>query len=339
MINVRIPEQTTPMKNGIRPVNLQTDLLPLADLIELAFRDTMDESGRAAIREMRYLSKLGFGLNFLTTTGLSDLAIGISRGFVKIVDSKVVGNVSMFPANWHKEVGEAWMVANVSTHPDYRQRGIARDLMLMCTEYLARKKATDVILQVDYDNHHAIHLYETLGFTRERAFTRWTRSSMVSTLQRNPDLDDIFFVQPRRGDWQAEYELAQATRPNNRGGIGWLKPVHVQDFRPSFLRSLSKLLSFGDKERLIVRDDNTHNLLASLWVERSLALSRTNLTLMTYPETEVHIVEAMLSSVLRRYRSSGFVLEHPHDDTAVTELLTKYRFRPYRTLWHMRYTY
>lgn len=339
MIGVTTSQQSSEMKNGIRPVNLQTDLIALADLIELSFRDKMDESGRAAIREMRYLSRLGFGLNLMTLTGFSDLALGISRGFVKIVDGHLVGNVSIYPANWRKEAGEAWMIANVSTHPNYRQQGIARQLMAICIDHIAKQNATDAILQVDYDNHHAIHLYETLGFVRERAFTKWTRSSMVSSPQRNPDLDDIFFTQPRRGDWQAEYELAQATRPNDRGGINWLKPLHIKDFQPSFMRSLSKILSFGDKEKLIVRDDNSSDLLASLWIERSFALSRTNLTLMIRPETDTRYAEVLLANVMRRYRTSSFVLEHPHDDAPITELLTKYRFRPYRTVWHMRYSY
>lgn len=338
MITVTTPPQNTITQNGIRPVNIQTDLLPLADLIELSFRDTMDESGRAAIREMRSLSKMGLGLHFLTMTGLSELAMGVSRGFVKIADGKLVGNVSIYPANWHKEVGKAWMIANVSTHPDYRQQGIARDLMVRTIDHIAEKQATDAILQVDYDNHHAIHLYETLGFVRERAFTRWTRSSMVSTSQINYDLNDIFFTKSRRSDWQQEYELAQTTRPNNRGGIGWLQPTHIKDFKPSLIGMLRSVFALGDEEKLIVRDDKTSNLLISLWIERGL-LSRTNLTLLKYDTTDVRFAEVLLGNVLRRYRSSSFVLEHPHDDTEISELLKRYRFRPYRTLWHMRYRY
>ena len=338
MISVTTPPPNIAIKNGIRPVNIQTDLLALADLIELSFRDTMDENGRAAIREMRSLSKMGLGLNLLTMTGLSELVMGISCGFVKIVEGRLVGNVSIYPANWHREIGKAWMLANVSTHPEYRQQGIAHDLMRRCIDYIAQKGATDVILQVDYDNHPAIHLYETLGFDRERAFTRWTRSSMVSTPQANDALKDIFFTKPRRSDWQQEYDLAQATRPNNRGGIGWLHPTHIKDFKPSFMKMLRSVFTLSDKEKLIVRDDKTSDLLLSLWVERGL-LSRTNLTLLKYPETDVRFAEVLLGSVLRRYRSSSFVLEHPHDDTDITELLTRYRFKPYRTLWHMRYRY
>lgn len=337
MTTVTSPPQENKMQDGIRPVNIQTDLASLADLIELAFRDTMDESGRAAIREMRYFSKLGAGLNLLSR--LNDLVLGISQGYVAIVDGKLVGNVSIYPARWHKEAGNAWMVANVSTHPQYRKRGIARELMIASMEHIHEKDATHAILQVDYDNAPAIHLYETLGFNRERAFTKWIRSALVSTPVRNESLDDIFFTKPRRSDWQQEYDLVKASRPNDKGGIAWLHPLLIKEFRPSILRGLSNLISLGDKERLIVRDDDSDALLASLWVKRSLALSRTKLLLFKQADADVRYIEALLANVLRRFRSSGFTVEHPHDESDISDLLKRYRFRDQRTLWHMSYAY
>lgn len=337
MISVTTPPENITMTDGVRPVNIQTDLEALADLIELAFRDVMDESGRAAIREMRYLSKFSLGLNILSR--LNDLALGISQGYVSIIDGKLVGNVSLYPATWRKEIGKAWMIANVSTHPDYRKRGIARELMIACMDLIGEKGATHSILQVDYDNEHAIHLYESLGFVRERAFTKWIRTALVSSPGRNEDLDDIFFTKPRRGDWEEEYSLIESIRPNEKGGIGWLQPLYIKDFRPTMWNSLKKMISFNDKEKLIVRDEDTSELSSLLWVERGLALSRTRLTLFNQPEAEIRYTEALLSSVLRRYRTSGFSLEHPYDDASISELLTDYRFRPHRTVWHMSYAY
>ena len=337
MISVTTPPLNMRMTDGIRPVNIQTDLAPLADLIELAFRETMDESGRAAIREMRYMSKLGFGLKILPR--LNDLVLGISQGYVAIVDGKLVGNVSLYPASWRREIGKAWMFANVSTHPDYRKQGIARDLMDRSMEFIHSKGATHAILQVDYDNKHAIHLYESLEFVRERAFTKWVRTALVSAPARSDELDDIFFTQARRSDWKQEYTLIEATRPNERGGIGWLQPLHMKDFRPTLWSNFKKILSFGDKEKLIVRDEETSELLTLLWIERSMALSRTRLTLFNQADSERHNAEALLSSVLRRYRTSGFSLEHPYDDRVISDLLTQYRFRPHRTVWHMIYAF
>lgn len=337
MISVTTPPENIKMRDGIRRVNLQTDLAPLADLIELAFRATMDENGRASIREMRHLSKLGVGLNVLSR--INALAIGIGQGYVSIIDGKLVGNVSVYPASWHKEIGKAWMIANVSTHPDYRKRGIARELMINCMDFVHEKGATHAILQVDYDNEAAIHLYESLGFVRERAFTKWVRTALVTSPSRNKDLDDIFFTKAGRKDWQEEYNLIESTRPNEQGGIGWLRPLHIKDFRPTLWGELIKIMSFGDKEKLIVRDEETSEIQSLLWIERSIALSRTKLTLFSQPGTDIRYTKALLASVLRRYRSSGFSLEHPYDDASISELLTDYRFRPHRTVWHMTYTY
>ena len=128
---------STPKKsntNGLRPVEIHRDIAPLADLIELVFRETMDESGRSAIREMRYLSQMGFAWRLLS--GLSDTALGMGQGFVWIEDDKLVGNSSIYPANWPRDLGEAWLIANVGTHPDYRRKGIARQLVLASIEQL-----------------------------------------------------------------------------------------------------------------------------------------------------------------------------------------------------------
>jgi hypothetical protein len=67
-----------PQSDGLRSVNLRTDLGELADLIELVFADSMDENGRAAIREMRYLSHLGAGLALVGR--LNEMMLGISMG-------------------------------------------------------------------------------------------------------------------------------------------------------------------------------------------------------------------------------------------------------------------
>ena len=84
-ISVRPITAPTFEQDGVRPVNLRTDLRPLADLIELVFADSMDSSGRSAVREMRYLSQLGYGLKLIAR--MNELALGISLGFVYIMDA------------------------------------------------------------------------------------------------------------------------------------------------------------------------------------------------------------------------------------------------------------
>jgi ribosomal protein S18 acetylase RimI-like enzyme len=334
VISLSMPSEEVNCSNCIRPINLRTDLGQLADLMEIAFRNTMDESSRSALRDMRYLSKMGIGLAILSR--LNELALGINKGFVWVEDKRILGNVSILPANWHSQVGNAWMIVNVAVHPDYRRRGIARRLMRLSMEAIQEKKANHAILQVDYDNDGAVGLYESLGFVRERAFTTWTRSAYTSSPPAS-SADNIFITYPRSSEWQAEYELAQQARPNEQGGIAWQKPLHTKYFRPSFLQRILSVFALSGTERLIVRDESERDILATLWLERSIALSQTTLTFMQQPNAPLRYADALFSTVLRRYRTSGFKIEHPHDDTIINDLLTDYRFHAKRTVWHMRY--
>lgn len=333
MISTLLSSKKSDSKNGLRPVNVRTDLAQLADLIELAFHDTMDDNGRAAIREWRYMSSMGTLLGFLGR--FNELALGIGQGYVWLEDNRIVGNVSIYPARWPRQVGKAWLIANVSVHPDYQRRGIARQLMQASFDMIQDKGGKQVILQVEYDNEAALNLYDNMGFVRERAFTTWGRSSILASPLPN-ETDNTFIAHPRRSDWQAEYALAQSQRPNAKGGMGWLKPLHKGLFRRSILGSLSRWFSFNSTERLIIRADDDEQIVASLWIENGITMTSTRLVLMTNPNYFDPYAEVLLNSALRRFRTTSIMLDHPHDDEQTTELLQGYRFRPQRTLVHMR---
>jgi len=328
--NVTAPN--TNVENGLRPLNLRTDLGQLADLIELVFHDKMDESGRAAVREMRYMSNMGAGLAILNR--LNQTALGLNQGYVWVEEGKLVGNASIYPAYWPADMGHAWIIANVGVHPVYQRRGIARQMMHACLQMIRDLGGTDAILQVDYDNHGAIKLYDNLGFKRKRTFNTWWRSALAP-LPSAYSNDRLHITRRRYGEWRAEYDLVAQVRPNSRGGIGWLKPLHRRDFRPSLLRQLASLFSLNSFERLIIRSDDDDLILASLWIESGLMKSRTRLTLFAQPEHHAHYSDALLNNALRRFQSGGFVLEHPHDDTGASRLLQKYGFRADRTVWYM----
>lgn len=332
MTTASYPTEPMETRSGPRPVNLRTDLGPLADLIELVFANSMDDSGRAAIREMRYLSKLGAGLNMLTR--LNELALGISLGYVWVEDDRLVGNVSLYPANWPKPLGPAWIIANVGTHPDYQRRGIARRLMLASLDLIRQKGGRVAILQVDDDNHAAKRLYEELGFITERTWTTW-RLNATSGISLPDSREPIFITRARPNEWSAEYALAQLVRPQERGGIGWLKPLHQRWFKTPLWKRVMDWLSFGGIERLIIRSQDGHHILASLWVER-VGLSNNRLTLMVHPNYQGLYDAALLGNVLRRSRFGSYVIEHPSDETATADVLRRLRFSPRRIVNHMR---
>ncbi len=332
---VSLSLQQSPTASGLRPVNLRTDLVPLADLIEIAFADTMDSSGRAAVREMRTLSRIGPGLSLLL--GMNDLAQGVGLGFVWIEDGRLVGNTSVYPANL--PTGSNWIIANVAVHPDYRGRGIARQLVQASLEMIRRRsrmRPTAAVLQVEADNDIAYHLYERLGFRPERTWTQWRRSSTVRAPQ--PFVHPSFYITRRRpNEWRAEFAMAQRLRPANRGGIGWLRPLHPSLFRRSLLGRLRDLISLRQTERLVIRGENDE-LRSVLWVENAFAASSVQLTLLADPDDGDAYAEALLNLTARNYSlHATLTMEHPADDLAISSLLQRYQFYAQRTLTHMRW--
>jgi ribosomal protein S18 acetylase RimI-like enzyme len=318
---------------NLRPVNIRTDLAALADLIEIVFADSMDFNGRAAVNEMRMMSRMGFALSLLA--GMNDMTLGLSMGYVWVVDGKIVGNVSIYPANYPHEFGSVWIIANVGTHPDYRGRGIANDLMQASMEMIHKRGGSYAILQVDAENSVARRLYERLGFAYERGWTTWRRSPSARIPATMHEVN-AYITRRRPSEWETEYELAKRVRPFEQGGLGWQRPLHPRYFRPSLLRTINDWLSLRNVERLIIRD-SAEQILAALWIDNTLTASSTQMTLFVHPDYQGRYDDALLNNALQRYSMTPLSLEHPADDTIITPILEHYRFTPKRTVMHMRW--
>ena len=329
-----VPVQNNARADGLRPVNLRTDLAQLADLIELVFADSMDQGGRAAVNEMRYLSKVGIGISLIP--GFNDLTQGINMGYVWIADGKLVGNVSIYPAS--RPHRDTWIIANVGVHPDYQRRGIATAMMEASMGAIQQRGGKHIVLQVDEENDGARRLYTRLGFDDERAWIFWRRGG---SLRIPPPLTDqtVHIAHRRRSDWQAEYALAQRLRPEEKGGMGWLRPLHVNLFRKPLLKQMTDWLNMRTEERLVIRSENEKELLASLWVEAGFLGTTTQLTLMVNPEYQGIYDEALINTATRRFggRRSALTIEHPMDETGTSDVLRSYQFRPQREVMHMRW--
>lgn len=333
MVSIGVPQDSSHTGSGMRPINLRSDLAPLADLIELVFADSMDTSGRAALREMRMMSHLGAGLNVISR--LNEMALGINMGYVWVEDDKLVGNVSVYPAHWHSALGSAWIIANVGVHPNYQRRGIAKHLMRGSMEMIQQRGGDTAILQVDYTNNAAQNLYRQLGFVEERAWSLWRRPA-GSRMPMMHDTQNVYIAHRRRSEWRTEYELARQVRPVAQGGIGWLRPLHPSLFRPNFTRWLNNSLNLRSVERLVIRSEDEAEILASLWIENGFA-SSARMTLMVAPEYTGQYDQALLSTAVRRYGAEPLAIEHPHDEAATNQLLERYRFHRQRTVVHMRW--
>jgi ribosomal protein S18 acetylase RimI-like enzyme len=327
-------EQTKQTDDGLRPINLRTDLADLADLIELVFANNMDSGGRAALREMRYLSRMGYGLNLISR--INDLALGVSLGHVWVADGKLIGNVSVYPADWPKAMGSTWIIANVGVHPDYQRRGIARALMNASMQMIQRRGGKRAILQVDVENEAARGLYRSLGFVEERAWTTWRRNTTIPPQPSTVEQGDLYLRHRRRGEWRDELALARRTRPQERGGLGWLRPLHPHTFHTPWWKHLRHALNLTSMEYLVLRSPQEQQVKASLWIKTALG-GRTELTLLVDPSVQGHYDDVLLNNIVRRFNRSPLVIEHPSDETLVNQTLERYRFIPQRSVLHMRW--
>ena len=81
-----------------------------------------------------------------------------SRCWVYEVDGKIAGMIVAWLL-----VDEAH-VATISTHPDYRRRGIARELLTYALRYMAREGAVTSFLEVRVSNTSAQEMYRSFGY-------------------------------------------------------------------------------------------------------------------------------------------------------------------------------
>jgi GNAT superfamily N-acetyltransferase len=335
VVSLSLSKTPASSSDGVRPVNLKTDLAPLADLIEVAFVDSMDSSGRAAVREMRALSRFGTGLSMLA--GMSDLVQGIGLGYVWIQDGQLVGNVSIYPARAQPNMGQMWIIANVAVHPDYRGRGISRRLMLASLEAIrsrrgARGAPPTAILQVEENNIPARNLYDSLGFVTNGTWRQWRRGGSVRI---PPPLEhsSVYITRRRRGEWRAEYALAQRLRPY---GLGWQRPLHKELFRRSLAGYFNDVINMRSTERLVIHSEDEQAIRASLWIEHAIAANSIQLVLLVEPDYQGIYDEALINLATRRYSGrTPLTLEHPTDEAVTNSLLERYHFHVQRTLVHM----
>jgi ribosomal protein S18 acetylase RimI-like enzyme len=311
---------------GLRPVRPRADLQEIANLIEICFAPTLDAAGRSAIQDMRTLGR---------ARGIMWLFARLARalpplyGFVWLERGQLVGNVTLTPA----EHGGGWVIANVAVLPAYRRRGIARRLMLAALDFVARRHSF-AVLQVEADNAAARALYASLGFREQRTFTHWRCPARQRPALVVLPLASLRPLTP--ADVPAVTALAERVRPNERGGLGWLRPVNEAAFRPQRFAALR--YAFGGARTDIWLVPGTEGQpVAVLRLETRLGSLARSFDALIAPEYGEQLAAPLIGSVLRRLvnREHAVVTEHPADDEAMNAALREHLFRPERTLVHM----
>jgi GNAT superfamily N-acetyltransferase len=218
----------------IRKLNPATDLLEVADLIELCFKETIDEDGQDYLKYLRQIARQPNPLNLKSDSNL--ISFSPLKGFVHVTGGKITGNLTMVP---FQEDGKLiYLVANVAVDPEYRRHGIATALTERALAYASANEAFSIWLQVRDDNQAAINLYLRMGFveqTRRTTYTRRSKKVMVIELP-----SDVHVKRVERKLWKKYKALLLKTYPTE---IRWNIGLRESYFKPGFFAVLRRFFS------------------------------------------------------------------------------------------------
>ena len=120
----------------------------------------LEQMTDAHVAQIAQLEKQCFSDPWSEKSVASELNNRLSLWLVALDGATVAGYIGS------QTGGDEADMMNVAVHPDYRRRGIARELVMGLVAALGEKGVHSLALEVRASNAPAIALYEQLGFTQ-----------------------------------------------------------------------------------------------------------------------------------------------------------------------------
>ena len=305
-----------------------TDLPGVAALIEQAFADEMDTGGRKAVREMRWLGRLGFLFGWVDA--LTPPGEGSVPGFVWIEDGHVVGNATVRRLS---VIGRGWMIGNVAVALAWRKHGIARSLLNACVDLARERNADWIALQVRSDNAAARGLYESMGFQATGETIQFEQSRSADRVAAPDQPIEGRLRAARPADTQQLFTLAQSTIAE---AMRWTDPVYRHHFELGFERRLSDWLSGNQTTWRVI--ESGQQLWGAAMLEANNRSQQAQLRLWVPQPRWTRVEQTLVDAVLAETRlpSPALTARLPSEHVAGREALVRRGFTVVRALTHMR---
>jgi ribosomal protein S18 acetylase RimI-like enzyme len=309
---------------GLRPIDSMRDLVGVTTLIERAFADDMDDGSRSHMREMRWLGMTFGWLDWFVPSGQ-----GLMPGYVWQEDGQIVGNVTVRKLS---AFGHGWMIGNVAVAPEWRGRGIARQMMEASIELVRHNHGGWIALQVRTDNDIARKLYQALDFV-DTGEVVYLENRALDADRAAPINDGL--RPARAGDMEPLYTLAQSLVPDS---ARWAEPVYRSLFDVSLERRLTDRLT--SEQRVWRVADNGDHLCGGALLEIKRRKRQARLHLWMMPAQRGRYEDALIDSVLAEvHRPIDLVAARlPGEHIAGRVALTTRGFRQVRALTSMKLT-
>lgn len=325
----------------LRPMEPTRDLGAVADLIASAFAGELDERGRAALREMRWMARL---TPLVWWWSQVDPAFRDSfNGFVweepdpeargRRGARRIVGNISLnrMPGN-----RERWIICNVVVLDQYQGQGIGRHMMEAAIDEAEQMGAAGVVLQVHQDNPRALGLYTRMGFHQVAGETNLQLETVGSVAHLDAPGYEIRGWIP--ADGQAVYQLARHAVPEVQQ---WIHPIRPDEYRLDWLLRLAQWLSdlVAGRRSYRLTALKGDRLVAMMTVTATQRAGAHRLGMLVHPGHVGQVEAALMSRALYMLAAAppGPVrITVNMDDEAARKVLRDYGFREQRTLLTLR---
>lgn len=322
---------------GLRPIDPARDLGAIADLMAVAFGSEIGERGRAALQEMRLMSRLS---PLVWWWSQADPAFHDAfSGFVweepSPVSSRrqIVGNVSLNRAPGHRQ---RWIICNVVVKDGYRGRGIGRKLTEAAISEAWNRGAEGILLQVYKDNPPALKLYTDLGFQEAAGQMGLSleRIEPESVPVPAPDAAGYDLCAWRPEDGSSAYELAGLATPSV---LQWLAPIRRGEYYPGWWKRLEQRLANAVTGRRLYRLVVLRHkrLVAMLTITAAPYKDANRLALLVHPDHAGLVEEALIGRGLRLLASAPSKPITAEVDVRyqhALDVLRRYGFKEQRTL-------
>jgi ribosomal protein S18 acetylase RimI-like enzyme len=313
----------------IRQIDPWRDGRMVASLLENAFRDEIiDESGARMLSQLR-----NYGV-------FEALSFGFGTGFVWVEDDEIVGNASVQRNLMRRDT---WMIGNVATRADMRNRGIGRALVDKCVDYAVGKGARYVALQADINNKPALHVYGKAGFARMGEVMHYQRNNARQVARQSiPSAHTDVHIRPAR--WMDANAVWALTQHNIPAELTFADAFDSNVYRLGVRWSLANTFA-GNPEHWFVLPTpaNPKALLGAVRTRANIDGACHHLEVLlsndaaANTETGVRLIACGLER-LANYISNPVYAAQALPHPAVHHALVAMDFQPRRTLTHMRLT-
>ena len=232
---------------AIRDLKLPQDLAELGPMLSASFQypenpewSEQEDERESLVSDIANLARLWWMIRIgqVFIPAMRDLL----PGKVWVEDGRFAGVVLV----QRRGSSSDWIITAVATRPEYRRRGIARQLVQAGLDFIRDKGGKLAILDVIADNLPAYKLYQSLGF--EHFSGNLNLEYPSQEVYPAPELTpEIQFEATTIFNWEPRYQLMKRISPET---IQRYDPVDKGHFRqPGFMRLVLPLISRAQKVR------------------------------------------------------------------------------------------